>query len=408
MHQAIQMSDTLWYLGSSDRRLAKFENCHPVPLGISYNSYLVMDEKTVLLDTVDHSICGVFLENLKAVLHGRPLDYIIINHMEPDHTATLAEVLLRYPEATVVGSAKTHAMIRQFFGEVNLQGKVMQVKENDTLPTGHHNFRFILAPMVHWPEVTVTYDETEKILFSADAFGTFGALSGNLYADQLDFGDFSLSELRRYYSNIVGKYGLQVQALLNKAAGLDIQMICPLHGPVWRVANKIQWLIEKYSRWATYRPEDNEVVIFYASIYGGTENAAEVLANALGAKKVRNIKMYDVAVTDVSYLVSEAFRASHLVFASATYNNEIFPYMENLIRDLAAHNLQNRSIALVENGSWAPAAGKKMSELFSSMKNMNFLQDTVTLKSRGHEEQRLQLLSLADTLAESVFAAELR
>lgn len=408
MHQAIQMSDTLWYLGSSDRRLAKFENCHPVPLGISYNSYLVMDEKTVLLDTVDHSICGVFLENLKAVLHGRPLDYIIINHMEPDHTATLAEVLLRYPEATVVGSAKTHAMIRQFFSEVNLQGKVMQVKENDTLPTGHHNFRFILAPMVHWPEVTVTYDETEKILFSADAFGTFGALSGNLYADQLDFGDFSLSELRRYYSNIVGKYGLQVQALLNKAAGLDIQMICPLHGPVWRVANKIQWLIEKYSRWATYRPEDNEVVIFYASIYGGTENAAEVLANALGAKKVRNIKMYDVAVTDVSYLVSEAFRASHLVFASATYNNEIFPYMENLIRDLAAHNLQNRSIALVENGSWAPAAGKKMSELFSSMKNMNFLQDTVTLKSRGHEEQRLQLLSLADTLAESVFAAELR
>lgn len=408
MHQAIQMSDTLWYLGSSDRRLAKFENCHPVPLGISYNSYLVMDEKTVLLDTVDHSICGVFLENLKAVLHGRPLDYIIINHMEPDHTATLAEVLLRYPEATVVGSAKTHAMIKQFFGEVNLQGKVMQVKENDTLPTGHHNFRFILAPMVHWPEVTVTYDETEKILFSADAFGTFGALSGNLYADQLDFGDFSLSELRRYYSNIVGKYGLQVQALLNKAAGLDIQMICPLHGPVWRVANKIQWLIEKYSRWATYRPEDNEVVIFYASIYGGTENAAEVLANALGAKKVRNLKMYDVAVTDVSYLVSEAFRASHLVFASATYNNEIFPYMENLIRDLAAHNLQNRSIALVENGSWAPAAGKKMSELFSSMKNMNFLQDTVTLKSRGHEEQRLQLLSLADTLAESVFAAELR
>ena len=408
MHQAIQMSDTLWYLGSSDRRLAKFENCHPVPLGISYNSYLVMDEKTVLLDTVDHAICGVFLENIKAVLNGRPLDYIIVNHMEPDHCATLAEVLLRYPEATVVGSAKTHAMIKQFFGDLNLQGKVMQVKENDTLSTGHHNFRFILAPMVHWPEVTVTYDETDKILFSADAFGTFGALSGNLYADQLNFGDFELSEMRRYYSNIVGKYGVQVQALLNKAAGLDIQMICPLHGPVWRVANKIQWLIEKYSRWATYRPEDNEVVIFYASIYGGTENAAEVLANALGERKIKNIKMYDVSVTDVSYLVSETFRASHLVFASATYNNEIFPYMEGLLRELAAHNLQNRSIALVENGSWAPVSGKKMSELFSSMKNMNFLQDTVTLKSRGHEEQRLQLLALADTLAESVFASEHR
>ena len=299
-------------------------------------------------------------------------------------------------------------MIKQFFGELNLQGKVMQVKENDTLSTGHHNFRFILAPMVHWPEVTVTYDETDKILFSADAFGTFGALSGNLYADQLNFGDFELSEMRRYYSNIVGKYGTQVQALLNKAAGLDIQMICPLHGPVWRVANKIQWLIEKYSRWATYRPEDNEVVIFYASIYGGTENAAEVLANALGERKIKNIKMYDVSVTDVSYLVSEAFRASHLVFASATYNNEIFPYMEGLLRELAAHNLQNRSIALVENGSWAPVSGKKMSELFSSMKNMNFLQDTVTLKSRGHEEQRLQLLALADTLAESVFASEHR
>ena len=281
MYQTVKISDDIWYLGSSDRRIAKFENCFPVPDGVSYNSYLVLDEKTVLLDTVDHAVSGVFLENLAHLLNGRKLDYIIVNHMEPDHAATLADVLIRYPGATVVGTAKTFVMIRQFF-ELNLQGKIQQVKEGDTLCTGRHTFTFVMAPMVHWPEVMVTYDQHAKILFSADAFGTFGALNGNIFADHVAFDRYEISEMRRYYANIVGKYGTQTQTLLNKALGLEIEMICPLHGPVWRVPKKIEWLIGKYAKWATYKPEDHDVVIFYSSVYGGTENACEVLANALG------------------------------------------------------------------------------------------------------------------------------
>ena len=405
MYQARKITEDIWYLGSSDRRLAKFENCYPIPADVSYNSYLVLDEKTVLLDTVDHTVEAVFLENLEHLLNGRPLDYLIVNHMEPDHAATLGEVVLRHPETTVVGNAKTHAMIRQFF-ELSLQGKIQQVKEGDVLNTGRHSFTFVMAPMVHWPEVMVTYDQTDRILFSADAFGTFGALNGNLYADQLTFESAEVAEMRRYYTNIVGKYGTQVQTLLNKAAGLDIGMICPLHGPVWRVPKKIEWLIGKYSKWATYQPEDHEVVIFYSTVYSGTENAAEVLANTLGDLKVRNIRMYDVSVTDVSYLVAEAFRASHLVFAATTYNNDLFPAMEHLIADLKAHNLQNRTVAVLENGSWAPVAGKKMLELFSAMKNMTILGQTVTMKSTVKEAQREQIVALAEEIAASVEAAD--
>ena len=401
MYQARKLTEDIWYLGSSDRRLAKFENCYPIPAGVSYNSYLILDEKTVLLDTVDRAVEPVFLENLKHLLNGRPLDYIIVNHMEPDHAATLGQVVLRHPEAAVVGNAKTHAMIRQFF-DMNLQGRIMQVKEGETLCTGRHTLSFVMAPMVHWPEVMVTYDQTDKVLFSADAFGTFGALNGNLYADQITFETAETSEMRRYYTNIVGKYGTQVQTLLNKAAGLEIGMICPLHGPVWRVPKKIEWLIGKYSKWATYQPEDHDVVIFYSSVYGGTENAAEVLANTLGDLKVKNIHMYDVSVTDVSYLVAEAFRASHLVFAATTYSNELFPAMEHLIQDLKAHNLQNRTIAILENGSWAPVAGKKMTELFASMKNMNVIGPVVTMKSAVKAPQREQIEALAKAIADSV------
>lgn len=406
MHQAVKIIDDIWYLGSSDRRLAKFENCFPVPSGMSYNSYLVLDEKTLLIDTADLSISSVFIENIEHLLNGRPLDYLIINHMEPDHSATLSEVVLRHPEVTVVATAKAHAMIRQFF-DLNLQGRVIQVKEGDTLSTGKHSFRFIMAPMVHWPEVMVSYDELNHILFSADAFGSFGALNGNIFSDQMQLESFELSEMRRYYANVVGKYGAQVQALLNKAAGLDIEMICPLHGPIWRVPKKIQWLIEKYAKWATYQPEVHEPVIFYSSVYGGTENAAEVLANALGEQKVRNIRMYDVSVTDHSYLVAEAFRASHLVFAATTYNNDLFPEMEHLISDLKAHNLQSRTVAIIENGSWAPVSGKKMSELFASMKNIRLLEESISIKSRVKEDQREKLVALAELIAKSIDEADM-
>ena len=405
MQHARKITADVWYVGGNDRRLAKFENCFPIPNGVSYNSFLVLDEKTVLLDTCDKAVGGIFLENIEFLLKGRSLDYIVVDHMEPDHAATLADVLIRHPEATVVGNAKTHAMIRQFF-ELNLQGRIQTVKEGDTLCTGRHTFRFVMAPMVHWPAVMVTYDEADKILFSADAFGTFGALNGNLYADQTDIEKDWLPEGRRYYANIVGKYGTQVQTLLNKAAGLEISMICPLHGPIWRSAKKIEWLIGTYAKWATYRAEDHEAVIFYASVYGGTENAAEVLADALGERKVRNIRMYDVSVTDVSYLVSEAFRADHLVFLSTTYNNDIFPAMEFLITDLKAHNLQNRKVALIENGSWAPVAGKKITEYFSGMKNLTVMGSTITMKSTVKEPQRVQLEELADIIAASIDEAD--
>lgn len=392
------MSDIL-FIGASDRRLALFENVFPIPRGVSYNAYLVLDEKTVLLDTVDKAVGDHFLENLEHGLEGRPLDYVVVDHMEPDHCATLGAVLRRYPDAQVVGNGKTVAMIGQFF-DIDLTGRVVTVKEGDTLTTGRHTFTFVMAPMVHWPEVMVTYDTTDKILFSADAFGTFGALNGNIFADQVNFERDWLDDARRYYTNIVGKYGAQVQALLKKAAGLDIAMVCPLHGPIWR--ENIAWFVDKYQKWSTYTPEERGAAIFCGSVYGNTENAAEILANRLAEKGVQNIALYDVAHTDVSQLVSEAFRCSHLVFAAATYNGAVFTPMENLLLDLKAHNLQNRTAALIDNGSWAAVAGRQMRELLSSMKNMTVLEGAVTVKSSVKEAQREALEALADTLAAEI------
>ncbi len=393
------VTEDIYYVGAADRRLALFENMFPIPRGVSYNSYVILDEKTMLLDTVDRSVGDRFRENLEQVLQGRELDYVVVNHMEPDHCATLAEVLGRWPGAQVVGTAKTITLISQFY-DMDVSDRCVIVKEGDTLSTGRHTFTFLMAPMVHWPEVMVTYDTTEKILFSADAFGTFGALNGNLFADQVDFERDWLDDARRYYTNIVGKYGPQVQALLKKAAGVEIAMICPLHGPIWR--ENTAWFVEKYQLWSTYTPEDRTAAIFCGSIYGHTENAAEILANRLAERGVRNIALYDVAQTDLSQLVGEAFRCSHLVFASATYNNGLFTPMETLLLDLKAHNLQNRTVALVENGSWGPQAGKLMGELVSGMKNMTVLEAPVTLKSAVKTEQREALEALADTLAADI------
>jgi flavorubredoxin len=387
------VSDVL-LVGASDRRLALFENIYPIPRGVSYNAYLVLDEKTVLLDTADSAVSVRFLENLAHGLQGRTLNYIIVNHMEPDHCATLADVLRLYPEAKIVASAKAISMIGQFF-DCDVTNRCTAVKEGDTLSTGRHNFTFAMAPMVHWPEVMVTYDTTDKILFSADAFGTFGALNGNIFADEVAFESEWLPDARRYYTNIVGKYGPQVQTLLKKAAGLDIQLLCPLHGPIWR--ENTGWFVEKYQRWSSYTPEENTVAIFCGSVYGNTENAADILAAALAERGVRHVALYDVSHTDLSHLVAEAFRCSHLVFASATYNNGIFTPMETLLMDLKAHNLQNRTVALIENGTWAPQTGKLMGELVNGMKNMTLLEGTVSLKSAVKE--RASLESLADALA---------
>lgn len=389
-------NDVVW-VGASDRRLHRFENLFPVPYGVSYNAYVIKSGQTALIDTTDASVSRQFFENLSAVLEGGKLDYFVINHMEPDHSATIAEVLLRYPDVKIVGTAKTFQMIGQFFDVSLAEAQKTVVKEGDTLNIGEHTLRFITAPMVHWPEVMMTYDETEKLLFSADAFGTFGALDGAIFQDETAF---DLSEARRYYTNIVGKYGAQVQAVLKKAASLAISFICPLHGPVLR--GDFAGLLEKYDLWSKYLPEDNELVIFYASMYGGTENAVQYLATNLSAAGVKNIRMYDVSKTDVSYLVAEAFRASHLVFAAPTYNAGLYPPMEALLSDLKAHSLKNKAVALIENGSWALSAAKHMQAILESMTGMTPVCAPVSVQSTVSEQTRQELDALANALRETL------
>ena len=399
MHCVKKVTDDLYWIGGSDRRLALFENVYPIPRGVSYNSYVLLDEKTVLLDTVDASISGLFFENLEYVLNGRTLDYLIVNHMEPDHCAVIGDVVRRYPDVKLVCNAKTVPMLKQFF-DFPVDDRTVIVKEMDTLCTGRHTFAFVMAPMVHWPEAMVSYDTVDKILFSADGFGTFGAINGNLFADEVDFERDWLDDARRYFINIVGKYGVQVQNLLKKAATLEIKMICPLHGPIWR--ETLGWFIEKYDTWSSYKPEDQAVMFAYASIYGNTENAAEILASKLADKGVKNISMYDVSVTDPSVIVSESFRCSHLVFAAPSYNGGIFTKMETVLSELKAHSLQNRTVAIMENGTWAPVAGRQMREIFAGMKNIELLEEGVTIRSAVKEAQEASLEALAEKIASSL------
>ena len=398
MYCTRNVSDSVVWVGASDRRLALFENLFPIPRGVSYNSYLILDEKTALLDTTDASVTRQYLENVSHSLNGKPLDYLIINHMEPDHCANIAELLLRYPHLTLVGNAKTFAFVSQFY-DLDLTGRTLTVKEGDTLCLGSHTLHFFLAPMVHWPEVMVTYEETEQILFSADAFGSFGALNGHLFADEVNFDRDWLDDARRYYCNIVGKYGIQVQAALKKLSALSIRTICPLHGPVWR--ENLKYLLSKYDLWSRYVPEDNAVAIFYASMYGDTENAANILAAGLAEGGIKNIALYDVSVTDVSVLIAAAFRCSHLVFAAPTYNNGVYPAMYNFLHDMGALSLQNRTIGLIENGTWGPVSAKQMQQLFSEMKQMNVLEPVVTVKSSVKEDSLAALCALKDRILAS-------
>lgn len=399
MHSTRKVTDDLIYVGGSDRRLSRFENLFPIPKGVSYNSYVLLDEKTVLFDTADESISRQYIENVVHALNGRPLDYMVVQHMEPDHCAMIDDMLRRYPEAKMVCSAKAVGMFAQFYG-TDVAARALVVKEGDKLSTGEHTLHFVMAPMVHWPEVMVTYDEKDKILFSADAFGTFGALAGNIFNDEITFDTVWMNDARRYYTNIVGKYGVQVQALLKKAASLDIEMICPLHGPIWR--KDLGLLLEKYQKWSTYEPEDKTVMIAYATMYGNTENAANVLAGMLADKGVKNIAMYDVSETDVSELVAESFRCSHLVLAAPTYNSRIQPKMEAYLSDIKALNLQNRTVAVIDNGTWAATAGKQMIGTLEGMKNMTILENTISIKSALAENQLGTLEALADELAKQV------
>ena len=399
MYNVRNVTDDIVWIGASDRRLTLFENIFPIPRGVSYNSYVLLDEKTVLFDTVDASVAGQFFENLEHVLDGRKLDYLVVNHMEPDHCAMIGDILRRYPKVQVVGNAKTFGMIQQFFG-TDFSERAITVKEGDTISTGGHTLHFVMAPMVHWPEAMVTYDETDKVLFSADGFGTFGALNGNIFADELDFDRDWLDDARRYYTNIVGKYGAAVQTLLGKAAGLDIAVICPLHGPIWR--ENLGYILDKYQKWSTYEAEDKAVVIMYASMYGNTASATDALAGALARRGVKKIAVYDVSNTHVSELIAEIFRASHLVFATPTYNGGLYPVMENLFTDMEALAVQKKTVALLENGTWAVTAARQMRDKLAKMREMNVLDTQISVKSAMRAEQSEEVEKLAEAIVASM------
>ena len=389
-----KITEDLYWIGGNDHRLALFENVHPIPRGVSYNSYLLLDEKTVLFDTVDWSICRQFLDNIKGVLGDRTLDYMVINHMEPDHAACIEEIILRYPKVKIICTEKGFMFMHQF--GFNIDKNIIQVKEGDNMSFGKHNVVFVSAPMVHWPEAMVTFDTTAGTLFSADAFGSFGALDGKLFNDEMNFDRDWIDDARRYYTNIVGKYGPHVQALLKKAGGLDIKFICPLHGPVWR--NDFGYLLDKYNKWSLYEPEEKGVMIVYGTMYGNTEAAATDLATRLVEKGMTNVVMYDVSKTHVSYLISETFKYSHVVLASVTYNLKIYPPMLDYIMDMKALNLQKRTFTLIENGSWAPQAAKLMRELLEDMKDMTILDNEMSVNSSLKEGDE----DLMDTIAESI------
>ncbi|WP_195609405.1 FprA family A-type flavoprotein [Mediterraneibacter glycyrrhizinilyticus] len=399
MHCFRKVTNDLYWVGGSDRRLELFENLFPIPRGVSYNSYLLLDEKTVLFDTVDNSIGRQFLDNITALLNGRALDYLVVNHMEPDHCSMIADLMLRYPDMQIIGNAKTFPMIRQFYA-LNLDSKTIAVKEGDTFSSGTHTFRFLMAPMVHWPEVMLTYDETDKVLFSADAFGTFGALNGAIFNDEIDFDRDWLDDARRYYTNIVGKYGMQVQNVLKKASALDIRFICPLHGPIWR--NNLAYLLEKYDIWSSYRPEVKGVMIAYASMYGNTENLANVLACKLADAGITNLTVHDVSRSDVSELIADSFKYSHIVLASPTYNGGVYPAMSNLLEDMNALGIKNRTVAVLGNGTWAPTSAKLIEARLAEMKGMTLLTENFAVKSALQDDQLEDLDELCAKIAETL------
>lgn len=395
MHNTRKINDDIYYLGASDRRIELFENVYPVSQGMSYNSYLITDEKTCLMDSVDESIRGQFLENLQYALNGRNLDYMVVQHMEPDHCSIVPELFRMYPDMKLVASLQAFKMMENFYS-LQTEERRSVVKEGDTLELGKHTLKFIAAPMVHWPEVLMTYDVTDKILFSADAFGSFGAMSGNIFADEIDWDKDFKDEARRYYVNIVGKYGPQTQNVLKKASNLDIQMICPLHAHIWR--KDLSKIISLYDTWSKYEAEKDSVVIFYGSIYGNTQNAAEILAMQLAENGMESVEVFDTSKTHVSFLVSKAFEYKTLVFAAATYNAEIFDTVQNLITELKNHNLSNRRIGLIENGSWAPVAASKMKSQLETLKNMEIVDPVVKVVSSVTAKNVEELSALAKEL----------
>lgn len=397
MHNVRKMTDDLYWVGVNDKKPRLFEGLYPVD-GVSYNAYVLLDDKTVLFDTVDWSVTRQFLENIEYVLNGRPLDYLVVNHMEPDHAAAINEVLLRYPEIQIIATKKARLFMRQF--GIDPGDRFIEVREGDIFGFGNHEVTFAAAPMVHWPEVMMTYDITARILFSADAFGSFGSLDGALFADELNFVEEWAGEARRYYTNIVGKYGTQVMNVLKKVSSVPIDLICPLHGPVWR--EDLGWMINKYIHWATYEPEETGVLIVYGSMYGNTAQAAQILASRLVEKGMKNVRVYDAGETHSSYLIAEAFRYSHLAFLSVTHNLNVFLPVQTLMEDMKRLNLQNRAVAVVENGTWAPTAGKGMIRMLESMKQIKILNKPVSVLSSVSDANNGELEALAESIIESM------
>ncbi len=398
MYCVQEIAPRVFWVGGSDRRLALFENMFPLPNGVAYNSYLIMDEKTALIDTVDRSISDLYLENVTHVLGGRSLDYLVINHMEPDHCANIEEIARRYPNVKIIGNKKTFQFIEQFYN-MDLKANYQEVKEGEELLLGANSLRFYMAPMVHWPEVMVTYEVSQGILFSADAFGSFGADAGNLFADEVDEKD--MDEARRYYANIVGRYGSQVQALFKKLTGVPINMICALHGLIWRNED-IAFIFDKYDKWSRYEPEKKGVVLVYASMYGNTENIMNALANKLAIRGVRDMKMYDVSKTHPSYIISDLWKYSHMVIGSPTYNMHLYFVMDALLKDISVLGLKDRKVSIIGNHSWASAAMKSIKEQIEAMNNMEIIGTPLDIRSTLKADKEYELDALADSIFESL------
>lgn len=401
MYNTQEIYPDIHWVGGSDRRLHRFENMFPLQWGVAYNAYLILDEKTALLDTVDSSISGLFLANVEHVLGGRDLDYLVVNHMEPDHCANVQAILERYPDCKFVGNAKTHQFFEQFY-TFDARQRYHTVKDKDELSLGKHVLRFYTAPMVHWPEAMMTLETTDHILFSADAFGTFGAHNGSLYADQIDYRRNHLDEARRYYANIVGKFGNPVQTIMRKLSGEVIHMICPLHGPIYRDSDELALILEKYEKWASYEPEIQSAMLVYGTMYNNTELVVDTLATKLSERGVRDMRVYDVSEFDVSYLVADAWKYSHIVIATPTYNTKLFHLVYNLLHDLVSLNLSNRKFSLIVNSSWGGSALEALQALIGQMKNVEIVGEPLCIRSTLKESDLPALEALADAIAGSI------
>ena len=400
MQNTHEIAPKLHWVGGNERRLQRFENLFPLRFGVAYNSYLIVDEKTCLLDTVDSSISQLYIDNVEAVLNGRNLDYLVVNHMEPDHCGNIETIIRRYPDVKFIGNAKTFQFFEQFY-DFDTKKNYMIVKDLDEIDLGSRKLRFYTAPMVHWPEVMMTLDFTNHILFSSDAFGTFGAHNGTYFADEMDYRRDHLDEARRYYSNIVGKFGVPVQGIMKKLSNEVINMICPLHGPMYR-NEELALILDKYDKWSHYVPETKSALIIYATMYNNTESVADTLATRMGQYGVRDMRVYDVSETDPSYLVSEAWKYSHIVIATPTYNTNVFYKINNLLHEFASLNLQNRKFSLVVNSTWGGQTLEQLQTMIEKMKNVEIIGEPLLIKSTLKEDNMQALDDLAKVISESI------